>query len=141
MDDDRLLVQVADEHKNLRDLIAQLVERRTDVRLAKATPQGFIGARATTRIQPDVLILRVPPYEDVAEHAQKYRDSAPDARIIGFYESVEQKQAMDESGVDVTLELSKGVEALSAEVRKNVAAPAQEIIAEVFDEAKQQAND
>lgn len=78
-------VHVACDDPSYRDAIASILSTDENIEIADTSREAGIGTAAVENVRPDVVVLAVPPAENVASHAREYRASAPaDAGLVGF---------------------------------------------------------
>lgn len=91
--DGPITVHVACDHEIIRKSLAALLDRNDDLQIVEQSPQGIRGVEAALRSNSHVLLLAIPPAEEVAEHVQLYRRAVPATRIVGFCLSRNQADA------------------------------------------------
>jgi chemotaxis response regulator CheB len=95
-------VHIACDDPSYRDAIANLLTEDKDIEVAETSGEAEPGAAAVKRVKPDVVVLAVPPSEEVRPHAEMYLVSAPPGTaIVGFCTTEQQAAGYRAAGIDV----------------------------------------
>lgn len=77
----RARILLADDHKEMRELVVLLLDREFDI--IGALPDGAAVVEATTRLRPDVCLLDISlPALDGIEVARRLRQTGSPAKVI-----------------------------------------------------------
>lgn len=93
-------VHVACDHEIIRRSLAALLDSDESLDVIRTSPEGVRGLEAVRNTRADVLVLAVPPHEDIAQHADWYRQAISDAGIVGFAVTDEQAEGYRTAGIE-----------------------------------------
>ena len=117
--DGRTRVFIATEHPTLRDALERIVGGHPKLAVVETSPEGDAGAaslRELLHTTLDVVLLDIPPHEEVAEHTRIYVDAAKGTRVVGFASDSDVRREMRIGGVDTVVLKDEGADTLIAEL-------------------------
>lgn len=109
-------VQVACDDKSYRDAIEAVLVEDPTIEVVKASREAEQGVFVAGAVRPEVIVLAVPPREDVAAHTRLYQLASRGSRLVAFCLLESQEQAYREAGVDALVRPTDTADALRAAV-------------------------
>lgn len=111
-------VHIACDDSALRRSVAGVVAEDGELVIADTSLEAEQGIAAVQTSQPDVLVLAVPPTEDVAAHTQRYISTLPEnTGVVGFCTLGSQDSAYRQAGVDTLVYTSDSPRVLRDAIR------------------------
>ena len=88
-DDDRahrpIRIILADDHRLIRESLAQLIGREPDMALLAEAADGHEAVTLAEGLRPDVVVMDFAmPHKDGREAIREIREALPDVRVIGL---------------------------------------------------------
>ena len=79
-------VHIACDDKTYRDTIAALLDDDENISVVEKSREAEHGVAAIKEVEPDVVVLAVPPNEDVQTHTRRYQTVAgrENAAVVAF---------------------------------------------------------
>lgn len=109
----KIRVHIACDEPNYRSSIAGLLAGRDDLEVVGAGPEGEVGIAALKKVEPDVLVLAVPPSEDAAAHTELYKGAVSETTgVVAFCTVASQEAGYRNAGVEAIIHSSDPPQAL-----------------------------
>jgi DNA-binding NarL/FixJ family response regulator len=110
-------VHIACDDKTYRDTIASLLDADPQISIVDKSREAEAGVAAVQDVTPDVVVLAVPPQEDVIEHTRAYQSAAPDGgAVVAFCILDRQERDYRQAGVDAVVRPSDTADTLRRKV-------------------------
>ena len=120
-DGSRTRVFLANDHVALRGALAATIAGRPELELVEAQAEGTTGVEALRGLPDgviDVVLIDIPPHEDVEAHARAYLEAADGVRLVGYAGSGAVRAAMLAAGVHSVVLKDEGPGTLIAELKR-----------------------
>jgi len=124
--DIKIRVMLADDHAVVRQGLAQLLEKESDIEVVGAAADGQEAVELAARLAPDVILMDLSmPRLNGVEATSAIHRVLPEIRIIGLsmFEKDERTQAMREAGAVDYVTKSAPAATLVAAIRNAVGSP------------------
>jgi DNA-binding NarL/FixJ family response regulator len=113
-------VLLADDHRIVREGLAQLLNGTSDIKVVGEAEDGYIAVDLARRLQPDVVVADVSmPRMTGIEATRLIKADLPDCRVIGLsmHRSADMETSMREAGASIYLAKDGPSEALINAIR------------------------